>query len=157
MPIKRPENQLWSCYNHLPGGNITAIHFEDITRNKKIGENVEEVFITAKDQLLGFKKAPYVALCIQDPVTGEKRITKNELFVYDGPGASDLWRNKRAANVVIDYAKKKGVVPIQAGQDQKGTDPKTYEYDKRIIKLETRIDEQDKKLDKILEVVGSKK
>lgn len=154
MPIKRPENQLWCLYSHLPGGQMVAIHFEDITRNKKVGENIEEVFITAKEQMLGFKKAPYVALCIQDPVTGEKKITKNELFVYDGPGASDLWRNKRAANVVIDYAKKKGIVPMPGSKDQKGDDPKTYEYNERITKLEGRIDDQDKKLDKILKAVS---
>jgi hypothetical protein len=156
MPIQRAENQIWAVYSHLPGGQLVAIHFEDIKKNKKVGENIEEVFITAKEQLEGFRKAPHVALCMKDPATGEKKLTKNEVFVYDGPGASDLWRNKRAGNVVIDYAKKKGIVPIAASKDQKGDDPKTYEYDKRIVAIETRIDEQDKKLDRILEAVGRK-
>lgn len=157
MPIKRPENQIWCIYNHLPGGQLVAIHFEDIEKDRKEGETTKRVLITAKDQMIAFKKAPNVALYVIDPATGIGKLTKNELFMYDGPDAINLWQNRRAANVVIDYAKKKGIAPIPGKSDQKGDDPKTYEYDKRITALEQGQRSLDQKLDKVLEAVGAKK
>ena len=55
---------------------------------------------------------------------------------------------------VIEWAKNQGLEPIRVAADQKGTDPKSYEYDKRIGSLEGRMDEQDKKLDQILAAVA---
>lgn len=156
MPIKRPENQIWFVFNRLPGGNLTAMHVEDATVKRRIGEDITEVLHTAAEQLAGVKKGKEVAIYVIDPATGEGKLTKNEVIVYEGPGKSDLWRNPRAGNVALDWAVKHGAAPIPRKADQKGDDPKTYEYDKRIIKLEGRMDEQDKKLDRILEAVSTK-
>lgn len=156
MPIPRPENQIWFVFNRLPSGNLTCQHVEDIVRNKKVGDNIEAVTILAQDQLAAIKKQKEVAIYIIDPQTGQGKLTKNEVIVYDGPGRDMLWKNPRAANVAIEWAKKKGAAPIPSSPDQKGTDPKTYEYDKRIKKIEDRLDAQDDKLDKILAAVGTK-
>ena len=67
-----------------------------------------------------------------------------------------LYRKKRAANIILAWAYKKGIAPIMASKDQKGTDPKTYEYNKRIEALEGDVKEIKDGMDKILAAISKK-
>lgn len=156
MSLPRPENQIWFVFNRLPGGQLTAQHVEDIVRNKKENDGTVKVTILAKDQVESIKKQKEVAIYIIDPLTKIGKLTKNEIIIYDGPGKEMLWNNPRAANVALDWARSKGAAPIPTKGSAKGDDPKTYQYNERIEKLENRIDEQDRKLDQILAAVGKK-
>lgn len=139
---------IWVSFNKIPGGQVCTQHFYDLEGEKRQGEGEVHVEITAAEQVAAFKRQDDV--CVN--VNG--KITKNEVLVWTG---EDLSRNPNAALVVTEWAIKQGLAPIRAAADQKGDDPKTYEYDKRINALEGRIDAQDKKLDSILEAVGAKK
>lgn len=134
--------QLWCVYNHLPGGHIVAIHFEDLTRKMKDGESTKEVLFTADDQLKAFKRSPQVALKMKG------KLTKNEAIVY--VGTENLRTKPNAADIVIAWAVQQGVEPILAPADQKGAEPKTYEYDKRITSLEDGQKSMNEKLDRLL-------
>jgi hypothetical protein len=58
-------NQIWAVYSHLPGGELVAIHFEDlILKRSGHGGNDQEIMITAKEQYEAFKRSPQVALYI---------------------------------------------------------------------------------------------
>ena len=146
--VQKKVNQIWALYNHMPGGNIVAIHFEDIVRKRRDGNRESEQLITAKDQIDSFKKSPQVALNIRG------KIVKNEMLVYQGTG--DLLGNPNAADVAIDWAIQQGMQPI-VSPSAKGDQPKTYEYDARMKKIEDRQDDMDGKLDKILEAVSEPK
>ena len=106
--IKRPRKQKWCVYNHLPGGHVVAIHFEDFERQKKDGDRVATVLITADEQVLGFKRTPQVALNIRGNVVAR------EVLVYDGPDVQGL---SDAADRVIAWAKEKGIEPIRTAAE----------------------------------------
>lgn len=120
-------NQIWLAFNYLPGGHIVAQHFEDLEGHKKQGESEYEVKVSAKEQVEAFKKQDNVALFVKGV------IKKNEVLIFTG---GNLSRNPKAAEVVINWAMEQGMQPIRATADQKGDQLKTYEYDKRIVKLE---------------------
>lgn len=103
--MKTLKKQLWAVYNHLPGGHVCAIHFEDFERQKKDGDRTVTVLITAKDQVEGFKKTPQVALNIKG------KTVAREVLVYDGP---DVQGKPEAADIVLAWAYAKGVEPIQS-------------------------------------------
>lgn len=148
MKAVQDGNQIWLAFNYMPGGQIVAQHFEDLEGQKKIGDSEHEVKVSAKEQVESFKKQDNVTLFVKGV------LKKNEVLIYSGPS---LLRNPRAAEVVINWAKEQGMQPIRATADQKGTDPKTYEYDKRIGALEGDVKEIKDGMVKILEAVGGKK
>ena len=154
MPIKQPENPIWAVYSHLPGGQLVAVHFEDIVRIKKVGDGQEEIRLTSKEQLEAFKRSPQVALYLVEK-NGQGKLIKNEMLVYSGDPIH--WKNPRVANLVLDWARAKGAAPVPGAPTAKGDSPKTYEYDRRIKSIEDRIDSQDKKLDEILQAISVKK
>ena len=139
--------QIWVAFNYLPGGHIVAQHFEDLEGQKKVGDNEVDVEISAKSQVESFKLQPNVAVNIKGT------IKKNEVLIFSG---GDLSRNPKAAEVVINWAKQQGLEPIRASADQKGDDPKVYEYDKRISMLEGDVKDIKDGMAKILEAVGKK-
>lgn len=139
---------LWAAFCALPGGQICVQHFTDTVRKHKTGDNTtEDILFTAAKLVEGFKKQD---VCVN--IKG--KITKNEVLVYNGEDLSD---NPRAANVVIEWAKAQGLEPIAGSADQKGQDPKTYEYDKRIVKLETDVAGIKDDISKILDAVTATK
>lgn len=140
-----PINQIWLVYNHMPAGNLVAIHFEDIVRKRRGREGEEEIFISAKEQAENFKKSPQVALYVN------KKLVKNEALVYDGPS---LFANKRAANVALEWARGRGAEPYVTG---KGKEPLPHEHTKRIETLESRVNSMDGKIDRVLEALEAKK
>lgn len=140
--------QIWVAFNYLPGGQIVVQHFEDLEGQKKIGDNEVDVKVSAKEQVESFKKQDNVALNLKG------NLKRNEVLIYAG---GDISRNPKAAEVVINWAREQGVQPIKISADQKGDDPKTYEYDKRIGALETDIAGLKEGMAKILEAVGPKK
>lgn len=104
--IKHALNQIWAVYNHLPGGHVVAIHFEDIRRGKKVGDRTEQILISAKSQLEGFKNSPQVSLNING------RVVAREMLVYDGADKGQLQDKPNAADIVLAWAKERGVQPI---------------------------------------------
>ena len=104
----RPLNQVWCIYNHLPGGQVVAIHFEDIYRNQKQGEGTMEVLISSKAQVEGFKQSPQVALNIMG------KISPREVLQYQGPS---LEGNPKAAKIVIEWARERGIQPIRTAAE----------------------------------------
>ena len=142
------KNQVWAAFNHLPGGQVGTVHFEDVVRTKKVGDSQQDILFTSREQLESFKKQDNVGLNVGG------KVVKHEVLVYDGGDLSD---NPDAAIVVTEWAmNKKGLQPIRASSDQRGDSPKTYEYDKRISALEGKVDSIDSKLDKILEAAQAK-
>lgn len=150
MPIKQPENQLWAVYNHMPGGQMVAIHFEDVTRTKKVGEGTQTVLFTGKDQLEAFKKSPQVALFLGG------KLTKNEMLVYDGD-TRNMWKDPKCASKVLAWATSKGMKNVPGAPSGKGDQPKTYEYDQRIGALEEASRKQQVMLEEILARVSPPK
>lgn len=122
-----PKVQMWAAYNHMPGGQIVAIHFEDNIRTKKIGDQMQNLLFTAKEQIEAFEKSPNVAINIKG------QITKNKVIVYNG---SDLKYNPKAADVVIAWAKGQGLLPIETKNDR---EPKGFERDKRLDAVESSV------------------
>lgn len=115
-----------------------AQHFEDLKRTRRGPFGEQEIVFTAKDQMEGFKKSDFVCLNV------EGKIMRHEILVYDGPS---LIGNPRAADVVLDWAEKKGHRPILPAKEK---EPLPHEHTKRIEHLERRIEETDAKIDKIL-------
>lgn len=137
---------LWAAFCALPGGQIVVQHFTDTVREHKTGDNTtEKIIFTAEKLVEGFKKQD---VCVN--IRG--KITKNEVLVYSG---EDITDNPRAANIVIEWAKGQGLEPIAASADQRGQDPKAYEYDKRIGRLETDVAGMKDDIAKILDAVTS--
>lgn len=101
--ITRPRKQIWAAYNHLPGGQVVVIHFEDFLRGQMRDGKKEEVLITAKEQVEGFRKTPQVAINIKGA------ITMRQVLIYDGP---DVQGEPDAADRVIAWALEKGIRPI---------------------------------------------
>lgn len=145
--IKRPMKQIWCVYNHLPGGHVVAIHFEDFTRKKRDGDRAVEILISAKDQVEGFKKAPQVALNIKG------KVVAREVLIYQGEGTFDVQGRPDAADIVLAWAKEKGVEPIRsAAEAAKDTSPgKVAALENRIEGLEKGQSDILGKLDRILE------
>lgn len=141
-------NQIWIAFNYMPGGHIVVQHFEDLEGQKKIGENAIDVKISAKEQVEAFKKQDNVTLFLKGV------LKRNEVLIYSG---GSLLNNPKAAEVVINWALEQGLQPIRPSPDQKGTDPKTYEYDKRISALEDGQKTTNEKLDKVLDALAAKK
>jgi len=139
----KPLNQIWIAFNQMPGGHIIVQHFEDTVRKQKVGDQIIDHEISSKEQVAAFKKSDFVALNING------RKVKNEVLIYQ---ERDLSGNPKAADVVIEWAKGKGLQPIQSSPTQEQSKP--FEYDKRIATIEKRLDGQDEKLDKILRLVG---
>lgn len=149
MKAVKNGNQIWVAFNKTPGGQICVQHFEDLEGDKKQGENEVHVEVSAEEQVKSFKLQDDVCVNVNGVIKLHEVLTH--------PHDPSLQRNKNAADVVIEWAKKQGLKPIQATADQKGTDPKTYEYDKRISSLEGDVKEIKGSLDKILEAVGAAK
>ena len=145
MPITKAIEQIWAAYNAILGGQIVAIHFEDVVRTKKQGESNVDVQITAKAQLEGFKKSDQIALNLNG------QIKKHEVLVYDG---DDLSRNKNAAGVVIAWAITKGLKPI-VKPGEKAAMP--FEQERRLSSLEARMGTIEDNVAKILDAVSAPK
>ena|SRR3990167_11165693 len=138
--IKAPLNQIWAIYNHLPGGHMVAIHFEDIHRKQHQGNQIKTVLITAKEQVDSFKKADQVALNVNG------KIVKNEVIIYQGP---TLEGDPKAADKVIAYALAKGMLPI-LGAAQKAAIAAT---DGRVAQLEGEVAGLRRELTQVLELL----
>lgn len=138
-------NQIWIAFNYMPGGHIVVQHFEDLEGQKKIGDGAVDVKVSAKEQVDAFKKQDNVTLFLKGV------LKRNEVLIYNG---GNLSNNPKAAEVVINWALEQGLQAIRPSADQKGTDPKTYEYDKRISALENGQKETNDKLDKVLDALA---
>lgn len=151
MPLTQPVNQIWICYNHMPGGHMVAMHFEDIERSAKQGDNVKTVKITSKEQVESFKRGPQVMLNVGG------KIVKNEVLIYQG---QSVVGDPQAADKVIAYALDKGMKPIMpVNSHDKGALPdpgRLGDLEKRVTGLEAG---QNEMLDllKKLQPVGSAK
>ena len=136
--------QIWVSYNGMPGGNICVRHFEDVVRQRKQGDQNVDVKFKAEELLEGFKKEPGVKVNIKG------KITNNEVLIYKG---DSLEGDPQAADKVIAWAIAQGMEPIRASQDQKGDQPKTYEFDKRITSLEGDVSDIKGDINKILDLL----
>lgn len=146
-------NQIWAVYNHLPGGHMVAIHFEEYTRQKRMGNDMtKDVVFTSEEQVKGFEKSDFVALNLKG------QILRNKILVYAGSD-KDLSRNPKAADVVLEWARQQGVEPIYTKNDKavKVDDSRMDAVEQRVIKLESKLDDQDKTLNEILKAVSVKK
>ena len=126
-----PLNQIWIAYNHLPGGHIVVMHFEDIARQMRQGEQTKTVKITAKEQVDNFKKSPQVALNVGG------KIVRNEVLLYQGPA---LEGDPQAADKVIAYADSKGmkaIVPLNAHVAESGPDSRVSRLETDVANLKT--------------------
>ena len=138
MPIAPAINRIWFVYNHVPGGNVVASHFEDFSRRKKTGDNQEtDVVFTSKDQLEQFKKSEFVALNVVG-ADGRSKILKGEVLVYKG--GQDLSRNPKAADVVLAWATEQGVRPIEP-PGKKGL-PAPADVEALEARINTRLDQK---------------
>ena len=135
---------IWAVYCHHPGGQVVATHFEDLYRKRRGIHGEEEVFASAKERLVGFKKSPFVKLNLNG------QILSNEMLVYDGPS---LAGRPDADRVVLEWARRKGVQPIRAVGEKQAL---PYEQTKRIESLEAWKNETDAKLDRILALLEPK-
>ena len=143
MGTKANGKQIWAAYNHMPGGQIVAIHFEDVTRTKKQGDGQTEILFTADDQLTSFEKSPQVALFVNE------KLVKNKMLRYD---QGDLRGNPRANDVVIAWAISKGMQPFQSPSDKQHVTPQ--DHARRIDRLEADVAGINSKVDQILAAVG---
>ena len=145
MPIPPPQNRIWFVFNRMPGGQMTAMHLEDDIRVRKVGDSQEEIIFTSKDQLNAFKKGKEVMLNIGG------KILKNDVLVYGGSAISV--RNKRAANVALDWARSTGMLPIYP-PDQKTT--LSEAHSDKINNLEVRVGNMENNIAELLEIARSK-
>ncbi len=148
MTIERKEkaknSRTWAVYSHLPFGNLVAIHFEDMVRRRKVGDRIEEIVVTAKEQVEAFRKTPQVA------IYRDGKLTKNEILVFDGQVDPE---NPRFADVVLNWARKQGVQPFKSEAEK----ARENQFD-RVGALEGRVSSIESKLGEILDAVkGSKK
>ena len=124
-------NQIWIAYNHMPGGQIVVQHFEDITRQKKTGDNhTQTIEFKAETQLAGFEKSDFVALYQNG------KLTRNKVLVF--PKDKDLRYLRNAADVVIEWAWQQGMEPAPSASKPKvalASDP-LKPIDPRIQDLE---------------------
>lgn len=151
MPVKQPENNIWTVYNHLPGGQIVAIHFQDVVRTKKLGDSTQEIRISSKESMEAFKRGPQVALYIVDK-GGNGKLVKNEMLIYKGETLD--WKDPKAASKVIEWARTQGVAPIPSASSSK--EAKTYEYTERMERMEKRQNGFEDKLDRVLSLLEKK-
>ena len=146
MPaITKPTEQVWIAFNHVPGGQRVAQHFEDLTRRQRGPFGEKEILFTAREQVEGFRKSDSVALLV------DGKIMKNEILIYDGP---NLLGDPNAALRVLEWSWGKGHRPIQPAKDK---EPLAHEQTRRIEHLERRMGETDSKIDRILELLENKK
>ena len=149
--------RIWITYNHVPGGQIVAMHFETVTRERKTGDSTtEKKVITPEEQVRGWEKSDCVALNVKG------QIVKNKILTYAGPELDD--DDLHAADRVIAWAQQMGLEPIYTPKEKTAVAQAAPEQTRRIDNLETRIgsieqkqDESDKKIDKILDAVTAKK
>lgn len=140
---------VWAAYNHMPGGQIVVARFENYTLKRKMGgDKVEEVFFSAVSQAEGLRKSPFVALCING------KVEQNKILLYtDG---YKIRKTRNAADVVIEWAKAKGMVPILSAAEKKQVvhqDTRIDEAEKRIQSLEQKVEDSNSKLDQVLKLL----
>ena len=138
--VRVPFKQIWCVYNHLPGGQVMAIHFEDFMRGKKDGDRTVDVLITAKEQAEAFKRTPQVALNIKG------KVVAREVLVYEGP---DVQGKFEAADMVLAWAREKGIEPIRS-QVEMAKDANAPGA-ARVAALETKVEGLEKGQNTILE------
>jgi hypothetical protein len=95
---------IWCVYNHVPGGQLVAQHFDTYSRKRKTSESTtEEVEFTAQTQLDNFQKSDFVALKMKG-----KDLEKNKVLVF--PENISLPRDP--ANTVLQWAIAQGAEPL---------------------------------------------
>ena len=125
MPIPPKENTIWIAYNHIPGGQIVAMWFADITRRRKLGgDAVQEVKFPSSEQLEQFKKSSQVAINVKG------KLTRNQVLIYNGPA---LGNDPKAASKVIAWAISQGLEPVVTKAEK---DASPAEMSKRVAMLE---------------------
>lgn len=139
MPVQMGIKRLWCSYNHMPGGQVVVQHFENLELERRTGDDTsEKVKFTAEERLKSFEKSDFVALYLKG------QLHKNKVLVYDGP---DLGDHPRAADMVIEWALKQGQQPIVS---KAAPTPVQQDLADRVVKVETRIDSIESKIDQLL-------
>lgn len=150
MANKKTE-QIWVAYNHVPNGQIVAEHRETYYGTRVLGgDKTEEKIFKAQDLINGLAASSYVALNMNGV------ITKNKVLIYDE--GRDLTDVPNAADIVIEWAIKKGVRPIILESEKKKLtdEAKLGMLQQRLEDQDSRINAVNEKLDKILEHITVK-
>lgn len=146
--VRQKFNTIWFTYCHLRNGNLMVSHLTDLVRKRKRPDgHIEDVLVSAKEQLEGFKGQNHICTHVNGV------IRKNEVLVYDGD-ADALLGNPRAANVVLEWAQRKGLAPIVRKSDK---EPAPAEMTARVERLESRVGGIEKGIGEIKELLGAKK
>ena len=143
--LKIHDKQIWACYNHHPGGQMVATHFERLSRKKRVGDQEVEVTATPIDQLKAYEKSEFVVLNINGV------ITKNKMLIYTPE--HDLSEEMNAADIVLEWAQKQGFKPIKTPEEKMKQDTTPTEQMRRIDAVENKLADQDKKIDQILAAI----
>lgn len=105
--------QVWCAFNHFPNGQIMIQHFDDYELEKRGREDTTSIIkFECHDQMKNFSKSPMVQLNING------KIEKNKVLVYEGE-PRDLRGKPRAANIVLAWAIKQGLLPIHSDEEKK--------------------------------------
>ena len=128
-PATEMKKRIWCVYNHVPGGQLVAIHFDTLTRKKKVGDGTEEIVFSADEQMKGFKGSDFVGLKMAG-----KDFQKNEVLVFPENVQMD---SKDPAGQVLAWAVEQGAEPITAPAEKKiigaGATPELSAAEKKKI------------------------
>ena len=138
--------QIYVAFNRLPGGQICTQHFETYIRQRKVGDQTQDIVFRAEDQLAGFRQQDEVAINVNG------KITRHEVLIYDLPDALTLARDPRGAQRVTEWAIGKGLRPIvtPSGLPPSAVAPDTDRLAARVATLETTQQALLGKLDQLL-------